>query len=536
MTSQKNNMEESLIDANTDLHATHFFLYKGKQYLFNMKLFKCFSQYFQKNKQMFKGKSNIELVDESEPDSEYSESSINDFINFCQSKQITLNKTNVLPLHKLAKKYEVPSLVNATNKFISVHKKDVVLELLLLGQDADDTDNHEYEDMISINLPEYLTDQRLLSLRLPVLHRILSKYSQKNSLKTDPEERSKFIEFLFKCLDHFGREASVLFECVDFGSNSGTFLNRLMKEYSEKFDFHFINDQQLRTIYDLEGEIIQRAANLRETENATANDIQFLKQKIDQFQSENESLKSQVERAIMDKDAQIQQRVDDLKRENEAAIRQAEASFDRQRDELKATIAALTEKVEKLKGDLVDQINKQTAEMKNPKVSCMLLSESDPRGALVWCGPELTLTGSGFPNIKNPVSNLTKYDDSFYYNFYDGTPNSESHTYITADFGPSKRIDLHSYLIWSLDYYPKSWRIEGSNDGSVWTPLDKRENDSNLNDSHKQHHFVCQLSRTGDESNRYRYIRYAQLDCHYSNRYYIDFSFFELYGDIFRNY
>lgn len=40
--------------------------------------------------------------------------------------------------------------------------------------------------------------------------------------------KSQIIDFLFKCLDKFGREASILFSFVDFRKENTEYLNRLL--------------------------------------------------------------------------------------------------------------------------------------------------------------------------------------------------------------------------------------------------------------------------------------------------------------------
>ena len=68
-------MEEqiSIIDS-SDLLVTHFFIYKGKQFPFNMNIFKCFSKYFYSNEHQYDLNSNIDLFDESNKDINISES------------------------------------------------------------------------------------------------------------------------------------------------------------------------------------------------------------------------------------------------------------------------------------------------------------------------------------------------------------------------------------------------------------------------------------------------------------------------------
>lgn len=83
------------------LPVTHYFLYNGKRFPFNMGLFNCFSQYFI-SKQIIS--TDINLVEDSD-DIILSDSIIQDFINYCQNKSIFLHQENSLSLNKLSKKY-----------------------------------------------------------------------------------------------------------------------------------------------------------------------------------------------------------------------------------------------------------------------------------------------------------------------------------------------------------------------------------------------------------------------------------------------
>ena len=512
-----------------------------------MNIFCCFSQYFNSNDKQYEKNSDINLFTESDEDENIPESTINDFINFCQKNTITLNKENVLWLHKLAKKFMVPSLIKSTNKYISTHQKDIVIDLLLLSlNDPDDTSNLEYEEIISENLTEHFQDIRLLSFPLPLLHRIVTKYTQKN---INSENQSEFIEFLFKCLDKFGREGSVLFEHVDIGGSGGTFLHRLLNEYSEKFDFHFINYEQLRTIYNLESEIIEKAEKLKETEKSTKTGIEVLNLKISELKTENDRLKAAIEEARKNQDTQIQQiqqKQEELKSDNDRLLRTIEemntnkdsqiqqivSAFTQALDEMKEQITQINEKVTQ-QSSLIGQINGQIEQMRKPRISCQFLGEQNLAGAIARFKDSMTLSAG--PSADS-VATIMKDDKSVFCKEY-----PKDDCYIKFDFGQSKRIELLSYFIRSNGQnavssaqHPKTWRIESSNDNSQWTLLDRRENDDHLYGQYKQHHFVCQENRNGDETSRYRYIRYLQEDSWWNGHpYYIDIAFFELYGDIF---
>jgi len=73
-------------------------------------------------------------------------------------------------------------------------------------------------------------EDELLKLPIHVLHRIVSNYFKNNGRKLSQE--NEIIDFLFRCLDKFGKAGSVLFELVEFGEMSNDVYRRLLTDYS----------------------------------------------------------------------------------------------------------------------------------------------------------------------------------------------------------------------------------------------------------------------------------------------------------------
>ena len=90
----------------------------------------------------------------------------------------------------------------------------------------------------------------IVIIHFPTLYRILNKYQSKQGNK------SISIDFLFKCLDKYETEASILFENIDFSVNQTKYVNLLLTKYSKIFDFHFINWLLLKSVYDQQNEKI----------------------------------------------------------------------------------------------------------------------------------------------------------------------------------------------------------------------------------------------------------------------------------------
>lgn len=301
---------------------------------------------------------------------------------------------------------------------------------------------------------------------------------------------------------------------------------------------------------------IERMIHQQEERNREKDD------QIKQKQDEIERMIQQQEERNKEKDDQIKQKQDEIERliqqqnnqvgqkqsEMEAALQQKGEKIDQIQSEFESKLRVLNDQIRQLterleqQNSLVEQLNGKIegVEKKIPSLfRWRFQGESDPKGVISAFGHSVSLSAPSDDDPNYPLSNIKKYDDSLFINYNFITPESESTSFIQFDFGVSKQIDLFSFFIRSnmngpsLYYHPKSWRVEGSNDGSSCARLDRRTNDGHLNGSFKQFHFECKEARHGSDG-KYRYIRYTQEDSWTSNnKYTIYISYFELYGDVY---
>lgn len=134
------------IDIHFNFATTNLFVYCGKEFPFNMKLFNCLSDYFISNKNKIQQNGKINLFDESDGNIIISDESIIDFINYCQNKTITLKDENIPTLHKLSKKYMVTNLIEATENYILNRPDIFLLQYLTITQTRQDLNTEQYED------------------------------------------------------------------------------------------------------------------------------------------------------------------------------------------------------------------------------------------------------------------------------------------------------------------------------------------------------------------------------------------------------
>lgn len=118
------------------------------------------------------------------------------------------------------------------------------------------------EDYISHHMSHFIGDEKMKNLPITVLDRILLKYFiMKDGIeKVDEEE---IVNFLFSVLDSAGRKASVLFGHLDFGEKKFEIIQRLVKEYSDVFDFNMLNSTLAKTVTELTSEMIKQSENFK---------------------------------------------------------------------------------------------------------------------------------------------------------------------------------------------------------------------------------------------------------------------------------
>lgn len=243
-----------------------YFIFKGKQYQVDFDKVIKNSRYFDKNRKKFKQVDNINILDEADNSIiDITEDVIQAFIASCQNEPCKIHFSDVIPLQYLSYKYDFPKLIEITEKFVEEHRDKLVFNSILfklsvrpnsdtfsIPTDFFNTKNEE--EIIAEHLNDYIKNDQMLQLPVHVLYKIFGIFKSKypNKLR---QYSTEIIEFLFKCLDKYGKDASVLFSFADFENQSIGVMNRLIQNYSRKFDFNFINETLLKTTIQLTSEV-----------------------------------------------------------------------------------------------------------------------------------------------------------------------------------------------------------------------------------------------------------------------------------------
>lgn len=169
------------------------------------------------------------------------------FISQCKMSEFTeeeLNEKchiqidNVIQLNFLSNAFQVPYLIDKTLNFMK-ENQDEVLKIIFKINPVNW--NFELEQFIVSILHTILDDERLFVLPISILHRMIERFMKKNGLHFVKD----IIDFFFKCLEHYGIDASPLCRLIPVSIYEDQFLDTLIFEYKDLFDFCFMNGEHI---------------------------------------------------------------------------------------------------------------------------------------------------------------------------------------------------------------------------------------------------------------------------------------------------
>lgn len=483
-------MDSENIIRNTDCFPnTHFFVYRSKKYPIKYDFFKYSSNYFQKHQDEIQISQNIQLLDdESETNHDLSDDIITNFINFVQCTDIKLTPENVVGLNYLSNKYEVLTLKKYTEDYISKNHKDVAIEILLQNEEDDTFDLQSYEELISNNFEYYIQNDRLLSLNIPTLHRILAKYRLK---KSDQKTNKEVVEFVFKVLKKNGRCASVLFTEVDFGDSRSEYVDRLLSEFSKEFDFHFINSSLVQTLYETQNQLlIREEEHMREIEKLNRKMQSEIERIETKSANDTRKLVDDLRREMIEDMNRIQNEMKQNKIYHEEQLKNEKDFNEKKSEVVNNEIAEIKGEIKKLKEKLNEQ--KKEAELKAKKESGIELLHdkrgdfngiikylTDKTGGNLHDNKTIEVTSNSFCSSDHPKNLLDFNWDNYY------QAKSQDDSWVCFDF-KNKKVKITNYSIKSHKrdkdrHHLRSWILEISNDGDSWTTIDEHNDCQTLN-------------------------------------------------------
>lgn len=233
-------------------HPNKNVIFKGKKYLVDFELLKQNSNYFYEHSADYQNNKDIEI---SSDISVINDEIVQQFLSSCQNEPFTVKMSNIIGLHHLSCEYDVPNLKNITYKFIDDHCHSLILKIIKFKHSLSIKEKTyslpliQEEDIVRQCFFEYIKEDEFYDIPIEFIYRVINE----KDFEIKNEEEEIYTEFLFKCLDKYQKEASILFLNVRLKNKETRhkLFKRLIKEYSSIIDFHLINPKFLiETILD----------------------------------------------------------------------------------------------------------------------------------------------------------------------------------------------------------------------------------------------------------------------------------------------
>lgn len=540
------------------LHIDKQIIYNKKPYPIDFSILKKYSFYFYENRKNYK---NCNEINFSKEDFDVSEESFQNFISFCQIKKYQINNSNVFDLYLLSVRFIVKELNQQTKDYIVKNHSELIFQSIffkieMMGKKKDEIINDsdlfslkEEEEIISSHFFEYIEDPRLLDIPVKQLYNIIN--NEKFSMnKLNSSQQKQFTDFLFKCLDRYQKDASILFLNLDIEKQRIDFFSRLKNEYSEIFDFFMLNPKfLLNTVTDMLNEMCllkdeysnvtkeheiqskQDEEKRQELQRNAQIEFQNIEKKYSEIQKNYEEKYQKILKEQEEQNKKYEENIQKLMKSYKDQIEQAES---KRQEIVQTTTDQINELKQHLEG-IIGQQKEVIEEQKNiiqsihhdlhvlynydksvfnyqqgKEFDGIMRNLTNKTGGNIHDNQTIEITSNSIHSSYEVPSNVVNYNTDNYY-----LSKNIKESFILFNF-KNKFVRISNYSIMSYSICKsclKNWVIEASNDGKAWTEIDKRENNSSLIGDKK----INTFSIKHKDNLFYQFIRLRQTDYSWSD-------------------
>jgi len=427
-------------------------------------------------------------------DSSYSRESFEVFLDLIH------NRISYPSVEKAGDVYDICNCLHCDSlcQLLNDDSSDRALSLLIQDQDHNDNiDFSKYERSITENMETYLKNPSLCLVSLPSLCRIFAHSNQTFSL-------SSLEPFLIGCMKHHGTVAQCILNKIKYQKPS---------DLSELDRFlHIMSIEDTNDIYDNTNHVL--ASFQRE--------FSSMRDEIKRLSENNRQIVSEMNTKLENQDKVIQRM--------ESEINYAKATIGEQNKKLQEKDAIINEKTcliqakdgtiwEKnmqiqTKDDQLAQIKKANERPEFPFKSDLFSGIFDglskKLGRNLADSSDVDVTASSIYGSDGP-KNVLKNDSTYWAS--QNLPNS----WIQFDF-KQRKVSITSYSM-NDAFRVKSWKVEGSTDGSTFEIIDNRVDTTffqninyQFNDPISQKNFPVQHNNKD-----YKYIRITSTSKNWNN-------------------
>ena len=331
------------------------------------------------------------------------------------------------------------------------------------------------------------------------------------------------------------RQLHMQSEVTELASSVSKRLARLKKEVSERAstrEVKLVSEKVKEGERKLQNRILRVEKKAAESEKELGGRISGVEKKAAESEKELQDHISRVEKKATESEKELQNRIlrvakkaAESEKELQDHISRVEKKATESEKELQNRILRVEKKATESEKELQDHISRVEkkateseqvlrdeiqGERKSLDEAMMMLT--DPRSGIIArltreCGGNVNEKGIVEVTASSCYSGAAQNVAELQENTYFGSK-SEPDSWVRYDF-KEKRVHPTGYSLAShCSYFPRSWVLEVSNDGSEgsWKVVDRRENNEDLNAPHAAHSFAISAPPRGS----FRFVRLRQ--------------------------
>jgi len=398
-------------------------------------------------------------------DSSYSRESFEVFLDLIH------NRISYPSVEKAGDVYDICNCLHCDSlcQLLNDDSSERVLSLLIQNQ-SDSIDFSKYERAITQKIETYLKNPSFCLVSLPSLCRIFAHSNQTFSL-------SSLEKFLIGCMKHHGTGAKILLNNIKYQKPSDlSELNRFL---------HIMSIEDTNDIYDNTNHVL--ASFQREFSS---------------LREENKRISENYQLSVIDMNSKLKD-LDKIIQELKSEINSAKATNGELNNKIQENEFTIAEKnrLIQAKDDQLAQIKKGSEfPFKSDLFSGIFDGLSKKLGRNLADSSDVDVTASS--NNGNVPKNVLKNDCSGWLS--QDLPNS----WIQFDF-KERKVSITSYSM-NDRYRVKSWKVEGSTDGSTFEIIDNKVDNTDFQNSNRGFNDPSAQKNFPVQPN-YKYYRYIRI-------------------------
>ncbi|OHT16967.1 hypothetical protein TRFO_41435 [Tritrichomonas foetus] len=525
-------------------------------------LAKC--RYFRKHLEIFHQKE-MNLSDK------YPHEIFRNFIFSMKTQKIEMKENSFFEYFELSSRYEYHELYFSLQKYLNSlpFLSSIISDLISIDtlsnsneiekENGNDDETAKKEEMIAKHLDDCIKSGLLRKMKYSRLYRVFSSKS------LCVRNYHLLFDFILSLFDDFERNHK------ENGINSEKEKEKsILQSFTTLLNYEEMNEEEIGKLFShplfcdfyqpkLSTSLISKLLEQQRSNNIVLSEQERRLEELEhKFELMNGQITNQIKSEFSQQNCKIQQ-IEKQYEKHEEQINSQQTLFSNDLKEIMEKLSILEQSFSNHKTEVKNEIEENYKQIKSIDIDSLRQEINGIKQGLKLLTIESKYENKPFEGI---ISELTKLTEGNVYEskIVDITGNregglfsslldynftgicycsfEEDNSYLCFDF-QNHRISLSNYSLKTSTWHAtcadhlRSWKIEGSNDGTKWEELDSHSNDQTFTSPCQIHTF--EINNKNLQKSRFRFIRLTQTGPSSSGKKCFDLTNIEFFGTYFFN-